>query len=663
MTHSPRTVLAVCAVVAAVMVSSPLHDPLNNPNEGVRVFTVKALVEQRTLAINDVTRAWGFIDDKAVRGGRLYQSKAPLVSLLAAGAYAVVHPFTGDLSRPALTRLCRLSGGLLPVALLLAVTWWALRQRRRPADGARSDDDDNTDGARDHEVVVDLVMAGLVLGTGVLASLQVFSGHALAAVAPAVVLALARLPGRTWHSVVAAMALSAAATAEYPAALCLPLLWLVVRRAPDRRRAIIAAIVAGVVVALPTLIAHHAMWGAPWRTGYSFLENPQYQPLVRGTFFGIGLPSPSVLVTTLVSPELGLFFFSPFLLLGLLWLGQARRPVSPATAGGVDRVDVVVVVAVVTAFMLFIAGFRGWRGGWSVGPRYILEVAGVLAVCTVDGVGVLPRRWRLPLLMTLVAVSVLHSGLAGAFFPHLPDVLRAPVGELLLPLIARGFCPDSVPLWLGASASVGAFVVAGVVLAAPVIVCLAHRRFAAALAVVVLVPVAWLETATVSVSAVRAKEVRRVTDNWRPEAGNPYLVDVDSAPVGTRLAIDRARTLGPRLPPPCTDAPRPRRRDIGPGTGALRNALDGLDPTVPKSLVIVDDALADHMGAVGGAHLVAALTDLPRLRGFPCTGPIVVVVRPETTLPPSLSSLPVIDERGVGEGFVVRHLQRPVAAR
>jgi hypothetical protein len=647
MTHSLRTVLAVCAVVAAVMVSSPLHDPLNNPNEGVRVFTVKALVEQHTLAINDVTRAWGFIDDKAIRGGRLYQSKAPLVSLLAAAAYAVVHPITGDLSRPALTRLCRLSGGAVPVALLLGVTWWALRQRRRPAP------DDDTG---DHDVLVDLVMVGLVLGTGVLASLQVFSGHALAAVAPATVLALARLPGRTWHSVVAAMALSAAATAEYPAALCVPLLWLVVRRAPDRRQAIFAAFVAGVVVALPTLIAHHSMWGAPWRTGYSFLENPQYQPLVRGTFFGIGLPSPSVLVTTLVSPELGLFFFSPFLLLGLLWLARGK-------AGGVDRVDVVVVVGVVLGFILFIAGFRGWRGGWSVGPRYILELAGVLAVCAVDGVGVLPRRSRLPLLMTLVVVSVLHSGLAGAFFPHLPDVLRAPVGELLLPLIARGFCPDSLPLWLGASASFAAFVVAGVVLAAPVIVCLAHRRFTAALAVLVLIPVAWLETATVSVGAVRAKEVRRVTDNWRPEAGNPYLVDVDSAPVGTRLAIDRARTLGPRLPPPCTDAPRPRRRDIGPGTVALRNALDGLEPTAPTSFVVVDDALADHMGAAGGAHLIAALSDMPRLRGFPCAGPIVVVVRPETTLPPSLSSLPLIDERGVGDGFVVRRLQRPVATR
>jgi hypothetical protein len=201
-----------------------------------------------------------------------------------------------------------------------------------------------------------------------------------------------------------------------------------------------------------------------------------------------------------------------------------------------------------------------------------------------------------------------------------------------------------------------------VVLAAPVVVCLAHRRFAVALAVLVLIPVAWLETATVSVSAVRAKEVRRVTDNWRPEDGNPYLVDVDSAPVGTRLAIDRARTLGPRLPPPCTDALRPRRRDVGPGTVALRNALDGLKPTAP-SFVVVDDALADHMGAVGGAHLIAALSDVPRLRGFPCAGPIVVVVRPETTLPPSLSSLPVIDEAGVGDGFVVRRLLRRVATR
>jgi hypothetical protein len=644
MTHPLSTVLAVGAVVAAVVIASPLHDPLNNPNEGVRVFTVKALVEHHTLAINDVVRAWGYIDDKAVRDGRLYQSKAPLVSLLAASAYAVVHPFTGDLSRPALTRLSRVSGGLLPVALLVGVTWWALRHRRRVAVGRDDDDDDD-----DHDVLVDLLMVGLVLGSGVLASLHVLSGHALAAVAPAAVLALARLPGRTWHSAVAATALSAAATAEYPAALCLPLLWLVVRRAPQRRRAVVGAVAAGLLTAMPTLIAHHTMWGAPWRTGYSFLENPQYQPLVQGTFFGIGLPQPSVWLTTLVSPELGLFFFSPFLLLGLLWFW--RRDAAGAGT------EVVVVASVMIATLLFIAGFRGWRGGWSVGPRYILELAGILAVGAVDGVGRLPRRARLPLLMALVSVSVLHSGLAGSFFPHLPDVLRAPVGELVLPLIARGFCPDSLPLWLGATPMAGAVTITSVVLAAPLLVCLVHRRFAAALAMLVLLPTAWLEVNAVSVSAIRAKEVRRATDNWRPERGNPYLADIVSAPVGTRLAIDRVRTIGPRLPPPCTDQARPRRTDVGPGTAAVRAAVDDVD----GGLMVVDDALADHMGAVGGAALLVSLSDLPRLRGFPCAGPIAVVVRPGTALVPSLAALPIIEERELGEGYVLRRLQRPAA--
>src|SRR5687768_16508075 len=98
-----RAIVFACAIVACVFVSSPLHLPLNNPNEGVRVFAAKALVEHHTFAIDEVVREWGYIDDKSKHGGRLYSSKAPLASIIGAIAYAIVHPFTGDLDRPALT--------------------------------------------------------------------------------------------------------------------------------------------------------------------------------------------------------------------------------------------------------------------------------------------------------------------------------------------------------------------------------------------------------------------------------------------------------------------------------------------------------------------------------------------------------------------------------
>ena len=116
MSSRVRTAALAASLVAAVFVSSPLHLPLNNPNEGVRVFSVRALIEHHTFAIDDVIADWGFIDDKARclgdLKGKLCSSKAPLSTLIASAGYAVVHPFSGDLSRPTLTRLCRVSGSV-----------------------------------------------------------------------------------------------------------------------------------------------------------------------------------------------------------------------------------------------------------------------------------------------------------------------------------------------------------------------------------------------------------------------------------------------------------------------------------------------------------------------------------------------------------------------
>ena len=171
-----RSAAVVLLVIVAVLCTSPLHLPLNNPNEGVRVFAAKALVEHGTFAIDQVTQQWGYIDDKARHNGKLYSSKAPLVSLLAAAAYAVIHPLSGDLARPALTRLCRVAGDILPSLFLVLLLWRSLRRTMKDS------------------FLIDVGVVGIVLGTGVLASLHVLSGHAPAALGPAVVLALCLEP-------------------------------------------------------------------------------------------------------------------------------------------------------------------------------------------------------------------------------------------------------------------------------------------------------------------------------------------------------------------------------------------------------------------------------------------------------------------------------------
>jgi hypothetical protein len=60
----------LAAMMVALCCASPLHLALNNPNEGVRVFMVAAMVEDHRLSIDQVVERWGYIDDKARFAGR-----------------------------------------------------------------------------------------------------------------------------------------------------------------------------------------------------------------------------------------------------------------------------------------------------------------------------------------------------------------------------------------------------------------------------------------------------------------------------------------------------------------------------------------------------------------------------------------------------------------
>lgn len=86
----------------------------------------------------------------------------------------------------------------------------------------------------------------------------------------------------------------------------------------------------------------------------------------------------------LLSPNRGLFVFTPVALLGILGLVRSfrrfpREPYLPLLA------------IAATIHFLLISGFREWVGGWSFGPRYITDVLPILAL----GAGLeLPRLGR-----------------------------------------------------------------------------------------------------------------------------------------------------------------------------------------------------------------------------------------------------------------------------
>ncbi len=633
-----RELAVPAAIAACVAMASPLHTPLNNPNEGVRVFAAKAVVEHGTLAIDAVVAQWGYIDDKAQHGGHLYSSKAPLTSLLAAAGYAMVHPVTGDLSRATLTRVARVCGAAVPCLVLAFFAWRGLRRRLR------------------EPVIADLSVVGMVLGSGVLASVNVLSGHGIAALVPAVALLYARgAPDeapRTRRARLAGvgLALAAAVGAEYPALLmALPLGGLVLWC--DRRRDTALWLALG---ALPVVLAvsgaHAAMFGAPWRTGYSFLENRQYQEVVAGTLFGIGAPDPSVWRAVLVSPALGLWFFSPLLAVGAAAaLTDLRRRD--------ERAQAIAVVVASALLLLFIAGFRGWRGGWSVGPRYLSELIGLWAVPAATCFDRLARTrpsTALASLSALVAVGVVHAGVAGMFFPHLSDTFANPVYEMMLPLVARGFAPASLPLLVGAPPAMVA-IACVLVLAAPLGLALLPLGRALALRIAgaalgaVLLGIALGPLLPRTPGGAGALEARRMMDNWRPEEGNPLLAADRARSPRTLLAVDRARDALPVLlrdgcAPDASHAPV--RIDAGaPLDEAVAMAM-------PGSLLVLDDDQALSLGRlVRAAPVTVVRADLERWRGpLPCAGMVYLVTRPGAPLPRAVARLEIAERRALDAG-------------
>lgn len=649
-----RALAVPLAVAACVAFASPLHGPLNNPNEGVRVFAAKALVEQGTFAIDAVVARWGYIDDKAKRDGQLYSSKAPLVSMLAAAGYAVVHPFTGDLERPALTRLSRVAGDILPSLAIAWVLWRALRRRLKDP------------------VVAELSLVGMVLGSGVLASLQVLSGHAIAALAPAAALLLAHAsPDETERERrrrlgLQGLLLATAVGAEYPAILAAAPIggWVLLQ---DRRRDTLLWLALGAApVVLAVCGAHTVMFGAPWRTGYSFLENRQYQEVVAGTLFGIGAPDLGVLRTVLWSPAVGLWFYSPVLVVGALAvLAEVRR--------GEQRGAARAVVVASVLMLLFIAGFRGWRGGWSVGPRYVSELIGLWGVPAAfffDRVASTRPTLARAALAALVAVGLLHSGIAGMFFPHLSDVFANPVPEMMLPLVARGFAPSSLPLWLGASPATAAIACLGLLLL-PLLAALfatngregllaqakgAAVPGAAALAGLLLAILVGPLLGKTHGGA-GALEARRMMDNWRPEEGNPLLAADPARRPRTLLAIDRARDAFPMLqrdgcaPSDSTATPS------SPGDAALAQALSRASP---GALLVLENERALDLGELVAAAPVAVLrADLERWRGpLPCTGEVLLLRQPGASMPRPLAGLAVRERVPLGDHEELLVLQR-----
>jgi hypothetical protein len=446
-------------VAAAYLLIFPYFRALENPNENVRIWATRALVQHGTWDINQVVAEWGPVTDTAAIGGHRYSSKAPGTSALGVPVHfvhdALVHAVTGREPSPAATTwVLRVFTVIAPLLGFL----WLFARRVQTLTGSAF--------ARD------LLLLALGLGTMFYPYGLAFIGHVQsAALAFAGFLALVpkedagdgavRTSNR--RVVVAGLLVGLSVVFEYQTLLAAVV--IAIWAAATLRGRFVWFVLGALGPALLLAAYHNALFGRPWELPYAHLDDPGYAVYhhSRG-FLGLGQPRARVLSSGFFSVDYGLFVYSPVLAIGLglgLWAAIARG----------DRLCAVA-VAVTAVMAVFLSGMTNWRAGWcAAGPRYIAVVVPflVFVVARVWKEVLAPRAWLQLVVLGGTVVSVGLCGLAG-LFPHFPVQLDNPIFDLVVPVVREGFVPHNLLTLLGGRGVVTLLPWAAVIIAAVALV-------------------------------------------------------------------------------------------------------------------------------------------------------------------------------------------------
>ena len=467
---APQTA-ALFAALTLLYLYPLFYFPINNPNERVRVYMTAAMVDHGTFEIGrregrrrsfqdkgPVYDRWGYVNDKALVcddpdlqppncAGPLYSAKAPGTSFLAVPAYAL-YTLAGDTEDyRAVTLFLRFAVVLIPgLFFLWGFRRYASRWIRDPW-------------------LLDVGTLGLGLGSMLLTYSHMVAGHQMTAILLFTGFALTEIGSRDEETerrplllVLGGLATAMSVVVEYPSVVGAAAVsaLILVRALRSRRWTWLFLFTAGCVG--PAFLMgwfHTSAFGAPWRTAYVTLENPQFVKDIAHGFMGLRAPEWENLAGSFLAPYNGMFFFSPWMALivpALVGLPCAVRRIrggsTPARFGLRSRVGsglagaAGTAASVVLLFTLFISCHSLWRGGWTLGPRYIVGFVPFAAFLILLGVAALKRTgaWGARFLLAgLVLVSIAVTGSCSWVTQGFPAAFYNPLREATLPLLAGGY--------------------------------------------------------------------------------------------------------------------------------------------------------------------------------------------------------------------------------
>jgi hypothetical protein len=389
-------------------------------NQNVRFDLTRAIVEQRTLVLDDYIVNTG---DYARANQHYYSDKAPGLSLLAVPVWAAVHPLAhGQRVRGWLVHLgaylSTLTCVAVPAAVAVAMLFRVAAVMGAPAAAAAG------------------LAVAWAFGTLALPYATLFYGHQLTAALLFIAFGLlvtARAAGR-WtrgRMVAVGFLLGLAVATEYPAALAVAVIGAYAL-ALVRPRERLAWVALGAVLPVLAVAAYHtAAFGGPLTSGYGATGDRARD---GGIFLGITLPSARVLRKVVLSPGRGLLKHVPWLILGVMGAvclarDRARRP------EGLVCLGVVVLGLWFNSSLTQTPG--DWAAGRGIGTRHLVPS---LPFYVLGLVGLIGDWWRRPRLralvaagfVVLVAVSASRMLVATAVLPEVP-LVEDPFEDYLLP--------------------------------------------------------------------------------------------------------------------------------------------------------------------------------------------------------------------------------------
>jgi hypothetical protein len=402
--------------------------PHPNVNELSRFQAIVSFSERGTFSIEEELRRFGNHEDKAVWQGRFYSNKAPGLIFAGIPVYRALRlflppPQSGTDAIFVLVRIFTVT------AVCLLALWRFARLLARAGAGAH----------------VPLILAAVAFGTPFLFYSRSFFSHAWSAAL--LLLAFERLleaeeapRGGIWSAAAAGLFAGWAAISEYPVFLLLPLFFLRALAGWNLRRAF--AFAAGAAIPIVLLLFYNAAcFGSPWALSTAREAHPSFAELAKRGTFGIGVPSPRILLLYLFHPSRGVLLASPFLIWiaarFLRWWRSRER-----------RADLVFCLAVTLVFFLFMGGYPNWAGGWCIGSRYLVPVLflAALALALV--------RWSAGSSIVFAAAavfSIAHHALLTASFPYFPPTLPWPAATVSSWFLARGFVAPNLGMYAGLS--------------------------------------------------------------------------------------------------------------------------------------------------------------------------------------------------------------------